>query len=80
VARDKDRLQCGPAVSRRRSGPVRGQPPPADLYIADPPFARVKEAWHDAHAYETDAGRLAVTVWVLVYGWILDLRDLVRRR
>jgi hypothetical protein len=53
---------------------------PADLYVADPPFARWKEAWHDAGTYDTEIPRFMVAACMLGYGWIVDLGRLVRRR
>jgi len=51
----------------------------AELYVAEPPFARCKEAWHDAATYDTEAPRLMVAACLLVYGGILDLRRFIRR-
>jgi hypothetical protein len=52
----------------------------AELYVADPPFARCKEAWHDAGTYQTDAPRIMVAACLLGYGLMLDLRRVLRPR
>jgi hypothetical protein len=65
---------------KRKSRPKREPAALADLYVAEPPFARVKEAWHDAAENKSEVGRLTITAWLLAYRAVLELRDRVRRR
>jgi hypothetical protein len=67
-------------MSRKRNSRPKPDPAPAELYVADPPFARIKEAWHDAADDKSEFGRLAITAWLLTHRAALELRDRVRRR